>query len=625
MPYYHDYFGIPYPLPKIDLLAIPDFSLGAMENWGCVTYREAALLIDPVNSSLVNKQWVALIVGHELAHQWFGNLVTLQWWTHLWLNEGFASWIEYLCVDHCFPQWDIWTHFTYSDVVRALELDSLKSSHPIEVEVVHSSEIDEIFDTISYSKGCSVIRMLSSYLGEEAFKKGLHSYLKKFEYKNALTEDLWDSLEESSGRSVRTMMDTWIKRTGYPLVTVEADPTDHSKFKLRQRRFLATGLEGEDEEEPWQIPISHISKSEPQFSGKSEDFLMFSEREKTLSFNLKSGDWLKLNASETSFFRVNYSPELLERLSVAVARGEIKVPSDRLEIQNDAFALSRSGVIETTHALNLASKFTQEADYTVWGDLANNINSVEKLVGGLEGVGERFSLFGQRLFKDAFVNVGWDPKQGESHSTSLLRSLLLSKLGSYGEPEVVAEAKKRFQSSADSLPADLRQAVYGMVVASGEEGYNALLDKFRKSDMQEEKMRCVRALGRTKSESLLTRTLELSLSPEIRSQDIVSLIGSVSANPKGRDLTWTFFKENFERIKGALPGLFLVSRLVQVVSSDFTTDERADEVEAFFKKNPVAGGERAIKQSIESIRSNAKWLKRDGDKIEAWLKAQVQV
>ncbi|NWV24852.1 PSA aminopeptidase, partial [Origma solitaria] len=223
LPFYKDYFNVPYPLPKIDLIAIADFAAGAMENWGLVTYRETALLIDPKNSCSSSRQWVALVVGHELAHQWFGNLVTMEWWTHLWLNEGFASWIEYLCVDHCFPEYDIWTQFVSADYTRAQELDALDNSHPIEVSVGHPSEVDEIFDAISYSKGASVIRMLHDYIGDEDFRKGMNLYLTKFQQRNAATEDLWESLEKASGKPIAAVMNTWTKQMGFPLIYVEAE------------------------------------------------------------------------------------------------------------------------------------------------------------------------------------------------------------------------------------------------------------------------------------------------------------------------------------------------------------------------------------------------------------------
>nr|KAF6296479.1 aminopeptidase puromycin sensitive [Myotis myotis] len=242
LPFYKDYFNVPYPLPKIDLIAIADFAAGAMENWGLVTYRETALLIDSKNSCSSSRQWVALVVGHELAHQWFGNLVTMEWWTHLWLNEGFASWIEYLCVDHCFPEYDIWTQFVSADYTRAQELDALDNSHPIEVSVGHPSEVDEIFDAISYSKGASVIRMLHDYIGDTDFKKGMNMYLTKFQQKNAATEDLWECLEGASGKPIAAVMNTWTKQMGFPLIYVEAEQVENDRLlKLSQRKFCASG------------------------------------------------------------------------------------------------------------------------------------------------------------------------------------------------------------------------------------------------------------------------------------------------------------------------------------------------------------------------------------------------
>ncbi|ETE61381.1 Puromycin-sensitive aminopeptidase, partial [Ophiophagus hannah] len=223
LPFYKDYFNVPYPLPKIDLIAIADFAAGAMENWGLVTYRETALLIDPKNSCSSSRQWVALVVGHELAHQWFGNLVTMEWWTHLWLNEGFASWIEYLCVDHCFPEYDIWTQFVSADYTRAQELDALDNSHPIEVNVGHPSEVDEIFDAISYSKGASVIRMLHDYIGDEVnIYTNTHTNIIKFNY-GCLSQDLWESLEDASGKPIAAVMNTWTKQMGFPLVYIEGE------------------------------------------------------------------------------------------------------------------------------------------------------------------------------------------------------------------------------------------------------------------------------------------------------------------------------------------------------------------------------------------------------------------
>ncbi|KAL6058582.1 Aminopeptidase [Balamuthia mandrillaris] len=268
--YFTEYFGIAYPLPKLDLVAVPDFAAGAMENWGCVTFREALLLIDPTASSLRAKQMVAYVVAHELAHQWFGNLVTMQWWTHLWLNEGFATWVGNLAVDHLFPEWDIWTQFLTDYVCSGLQLDSLESSHAIEVDVDHPAEIGEIFDAISYDKGASVIRMLANYLNEDTFKYALHRYLLKHTYKNAVTSDLWKSLSKASGKKVNVLMNRWVKDVGYPVLVAETFVNETSGdliLRVSQERFLLTAAttnkpneeQTDNEEQSWWIPLSVLT------------------------------------------------------------------------------------------------------------------------------------------------------------------------------------------------------------------------------------------------------------------------------------------------------------------------------------------------------------------------------
>uniref|UniRef100_A0A1X7VNA5 Uncharacterized protein n=1 Tax=Amphimedon queenslandica TaxID=400682 RepID=A0A1X7VNA5_AMPQE len=241
LPFYRKYFNVPYPLPKIDLIAIPDFAAGAMENWGLVTYRERLLLASE-DSPISSKQIVAIVVGHELAHQWFGNLVTMEWWTDLWLNEGFASWIEYLCVDYCHPEFDIWTQFLAQDYAQALSLDALSNSHPIEVIVGPPSEVEEIFDTISYSKGASVIRMLHNWIGDDDFRKGMNAYLTKYEYKNTKTVDLWTCLAAASGKPVMEVMKTWTQQMGYPVLTVDAKQEGNNRvLSISQKKFCADG------------------------------------------------------------------------------------------------------------------------------------------------------------------------------------------------------------------------------------------------------------------------------------------------------------------------------------------------------------------------------------------------
>lgn len=377
LPYYKDYFNIAYPLPKIDLIAIADFSAGAMENWGLVTYRETCLLVDPENTSAARKQWIALVVGHELAHQWFGNLVTMEWWTHLWLNEGYASFVEFLCVNHLFPQYDIWTQFVTDMYIRALELDCLKNSHPIEVPVGHPSEIDEIFDDISYDKGASVIRMLHNYIGDEDFRKGMNLYLTKHQYKNTYTEDLWAALEEASKKPVGTVMNSWIKKMGFPVITVIAQTTaDGVDLTLTQSKFCADGSQSE-EDHLWMVPISVSTSHSPKEIATS---IVLSTKQTTITIpGVTDKDWIKINPGTVGFYRTKYPSEMLANLIPAVQDKSLP-PLDRLGLLDDLFALVQAGHTSTVEVLKLMQAYEDEDNYTVWSSISNCLGKLRVLL-----------------------------------------------------------------------------------------------------------------------------------------------------------------------------------------------------------------------------------------------------
>ena len=340
--YYEEYFRTKYPLDKMDLIAIPDFVSGAMENWGLVTFRERCVLVDPNNTATSVKQNVALVVAHEIAHQWFGNLVTMEWWTHLWLNEGFATFMEYLCVNHIFPEYDIWSQFTTDSHMAALQLDALQNSHPVEVPVMRSSEIDEIFDDISYHKGSAIIRMLYIYIGDDCFRRGMEQYLNKFAYKNAVTEDLWDSLESASQKPVRRLMSGWTSQKGFPWLSASVSCVDSKsvKLSLTQRRFTADGrTSSEDDNVTWMIPLSAIKGSDPN----NVVSLGLMEGEKTeIVIDDAANSWIKLNPATTSCYRTAYPEELVIKMQPAIKDKSLPA-MDRLGLQDDFFGLCRAG------------------------------------------------------------------------------------------------------------------------------------------------------------------------------------------------------------------------------------------------------------------------------------------
>lgn len=614
--FFTEYFDIPYPMPVLDMVAIPDFASGAMENWGAVTYREEALLIDPENSSASAKQWVAVVVAHELSHQWFGNLVTMEWWTHLWLNEGFASYIEYLAVDHIFPDWEMWTEFVSNDLGNALSLDSLKHTHPIEVQVHHPDEISEIFDAVSYSKGASVIRMLAEYLGEKDFRDGLRYYLKKYSYENTETVHLWEAFEKVSRKPVTKMMSAWTGKAGHPVLDVSRVD---SKLEISQSRFFRSPLSKKETKEKtlWQVPVSIIGEEQ---IGK-EKFML---DKKSARIKTAFGDgWVKLNAGESSVARVNYTPALWKLLITPVSKKKLS-PVDRLGLVRDSFDLAMSGDLDTPTALDFASAYKNETNFAVWEELATGLSTIHNLIEN-ESFAPEYEKYCRDIFAPMVKKVGWKKKTGDSHSDILLRSLILANAAKYGDENVTVKSQALFSAikkGKNPVHADLRGFVYSTVARhGGKVEYKKFLEMHKNATLTEEKNRIGRALGRFSQKELLEKTLAFSLSTEVRAQDTMYFIGNTLANPKGRDLAWKFIKKEWtvflERYGGGKNLSTLVSSL-----GVFVHERDAVDIEKFFRKNGAPGAARTVEQVLERIRTKANWLARDRKKIAKWVNAQ---
>jgi puromycin-sensitive aminopeptidase len=613
--FYHGYFGIPYPLPKLDLIAIPDFAAGAMENWGAITYREVALLVDPAHSSAATKQRVAIIIAHEIAHMWFGNLVTMEWWNDLWLNEGFASWIEYKAVDHLFPEWDMWTQFIFADSGPAMSLDGLRNTHPIEAEVKTPHDINELFDAISYSKGAAIIRMLEQFLGEETFRRGLVHYLSSHAYGNARTEDLWASLAHISGKPVKEIMDTWTKQPGYPYLQVDEEPAEHGHpvLSLGQRRFFLDHDAVLDSRDTsiWRIPVGIKSAV-----AETPYFTMLERRDATVrlpeSLPRESGNaWIIVNAGRTGFFRVNYSADMWDRFRPAIESTTLPT-ADRLGLESDAFALMRAGYLPATQFLALVSAYAQEREYPVWSDLAGSLGWLSNLLAG-EPFEPQLKAFARRLMQPIVTHLGWEPRPNESHLDALLRGIVLHEIGHYDEASVMVEARARFDRyvrDPQAVHPDLRSTVLNLAAYGGDRStYEALREVERRATLQEEKLRALGALTHFQQQDLLRDALDLSLSPVVRSQDTIRVVAGVAANSHGRELAWEFVKANwaeFDRRYGG--GGFLLMRLIEAVSSHFATLAKEREVAEFFLEHPVPSAARTVQQCLERIRINTRWL-----------------
>lgn len=619
--FFNDYFGIPYPLEKLDHIAIPDFAAGAMENWGAITYRETALLVDAANSSAGTRQRVAEVVAHEMAHMWFGDLVTMEWWDDLWLNESFASWMGTKAVDWAFPEWQMWTQFVNMDTDRALSLDGLKNSHPIEQEVHDPAEISQLFDAISYSKGASVIRMLEQFLTPEVFRQGLHEYLETNQYANARTGDLWSAMEAVSQKPVTAIMDSWIAQTGYPVLSVQAaEAADGVELTLAQERFVYDHLLGTAAEPTvWQVPVSVAQGGNGEGAAAGPIVMDAAQTRLRLPAAAGGDNWFKVNPGETGFFRVNYAAADWQRLLPAIR--SLSLPAtDRLGLQNDAYALSKAGLLPVTQFLELAGAYENEDDASVWSDLASNLRDIELLVAE-EPCYENYRAFARDLFRPAALRCGWDAQAGEGHLDALLRSTVISQAGSYGDAEFLAQAGERFAAylkDPAGLHPDLRGVVFSLAAQAGDaETYGQLWQLYEETDLQEEKIRLVLATARFTQPELLQETLRRSLTDAVRSQDTITVITAVAANLQGRHLAWQFVQDNwpeFDRRYG--DGGFGLMRLVSICSN-FVDAAKPGEVEAFFREHPAPAAERTIRQALERIRLNVKWLELNRGELAA--------
>ncbi len=621
--FFNEYFDIPYPLEKLDHIAIPDFAAGAMENWGAITYRETALLVDPVNSSAGTRQRVAEVVAHEMAHMWFGDLVTMEWWDDLWLNESFASWMGTKAVDWLFPEWAMWTQFVNMDTNRALSLDGLKNSHPIEQEVNDPAEVSQLFDAISYSKGASVLRMLEQFLTPEVFRQGLRRYISAHQYGNARTEDLWSALEEASQQPVTAIMDSWVKQMGYPVLNVSAAPAgDDLDLTLEQERFVYdnpegdSGAAGEADSQLWRVPVGVTSGV-----GQPRTTVMEESRTSLQIPGASAASWFKVNPDQTGFFRVNYSAEDWQRLIPAIRSLELPA-TDRLGIQNDAYALSRAGLLGVTQFLSLAQAYQNETDASVWSDLASNLRDIDLLLAD-EPCHEAFRSSCRELFAPAAGRVGWDARPGDGHLDALLRSTVLSQAGSYGDQAVIDQAVARFQGYLEdhaTVHPDLRGVVLTLAAQAGDRGaYDRMWELEKETPLQEEKIRVLVSLARFSQPELLQETLDRSLTDDVRSQDTITVVTAVASNLKGRQLAWDFVKarwEEFDRRYGG--GGFGLMRLVSVCGN-FSDAEHMNDVEEFFKDHPAPAAERTIRQALERIRLHIAWLGRNREDVARWL------
>lgn len=601
--FYNQYFGIPYPLPKLDMVALPDFSMGAMENWGLVTYREQALLVDPKNTSLPNKQYAAIVVAHELAHQWFGNLVTMRWWNDLWLNEGFASWIEYLAVDTMFPDWQMWTQFVSEDLQMALRLDALDNTHPIEVPVHHPDEIRTIFDSISYNKGASVIHMLYSYLGAKDFQLGLQAYLKKHAYGNTETVDLWNALSDVSGKDVAAFMHAWTAEPGFPVVHLEGTKVSQERFYLVKPSTPAKTL--------WPVPLlaepaQHIDTLDTAHATIAADTL--------------------LNSGRSGVYRTAYDEATTLELAKRVRDGSLP-PEDRLGLLSDSFEVAKAGYGETVTSLELLAEYGNEENAAVWDSITMGIGDIRNVLANDDATREAMKPFVRKLVAKQLARLGWDPRKDEPYFDTMLRPTILGLAAFADVPEVIEEAQKRFKAMkrAEDIAPDLRSVIWNTIARfGGQKEFDTLLDLHNGTTNGELRVTLSAALTGFKDPALTARALAIAKSSDVRKQDLAYWVVYALTNRFGRDIAWQWLQDNWDWLEENLGTDLSFSRFPIYAARVFTGKQQRAAYTKFFEPKIDPKLERAIKQGLEIIDWHTAWFERDHAAVLAFFKAQAK-
>ncbi|XP_018306529.1 aminopeptidase N isoform X2 [Mycetomoellerius zeteki] len=570
--FYEDYFKIKFPLPKMDMVALPDFSAGAMENWGLITYRETAMLYQEGISTSGCKQRVAVVVSHELAHQWFGNLVTPSWWTDLWLNEGFASYMEYIGMDAVEPTWKALEQFVVHDLQNVFGLDALESSHPISIEVGHPDEISEIFDKISYGKGASIIRMMDHFLTTEVFKKGLSNYLNGKAYQSAEQNDLWSALTKQAHKdkvldssvTVKEIMDTWTLQTGFPLITVTRN-YDNGSITLTQERFLLrnSGTMVTSEAEPlWWVPITYTSEKQLNFNNTQPTKWMKAERSIILNdLNVSPSEWILFNVQETEYYRVTYDRANWQMIIKQLNKENFKDIStiNRAQLIDDALNLARASKLDYTIAFDVTSYLAHEIEYLPWNAALNAMDYLNDMLIKTQGY-DKFRLYVLKLLDNVYKQVGFIDKVGDPQLTVFTRIDVLSWACNFNHEDCIMNAVQQFKNWRNTpnpdinnpISPNLRRVVYCTAIrVGGQSEWEFAWQRYLGTNVGSEKDLLLQALACTREIWLLNRYLDWAVTENsgIRKQDATRVFGSVAHNIVGQPLTFDYFRNKWTHLR----------------------------------------------------------------------------
>ena len=603
--YFQEYFGLPYPADKLDLIAIPDFAFGAMENLGCVTFRESALLVDPERSTQGELQRVADVIHHEIAHMWFGDLVTMKWWNGIWLNEAFATFMEMKCTDAFRPQWDRWTDFGISRTA-AFDTDSLASTRPIEFEVVSPHDAEGMFDILTYEKGAAVVRMLEQYLGEEPFRSGIRRYMEEHQYGNTETTDLWDAIEAATGEPARSIMDSWIFQGGHPAVSVELS-ADGRTVRLSQEPMRYAGdsdaadaAAGGDQRR-WATPVLLRT---PGAGAPRRLLLDGDSAELTLD---QPAEWVLVNSGGSGFFRVRYASELLRAL---ISRAQVELtPLERYNLVDDAWASVLGGTTSVAEYTDLVRGFADETDLSVWQRIAGTLGTLDRIVP--DDARAHLQGFVRALVGPALQRMG-DPNADEPDRTSALRAVLFEALGGVGDDtSIQARAAAFLAAEPGTVDPDLFDASVRVVAGSGDAAtFDDFVARWEAATTPQDQLRYLGALADFPDAALVEQFTELTLTDRVRSQDGPYLLRRALTNRDHRAQVWAFVHRHWADINDRFPSNS-IPRLIDGIRS-VTDPVLAAEVDGFLAEHPVPQGAKTVAQHLERMHVSVALAQREG-------------
>ena len=614
--YYNDYFGVPYPLPKLDQIALPGGFGGAMENWGGITYYESALLFDPKNSSAETKQIIYEVIAHEMAHQWFGDLVTMAWWDNLWLNEGFASWMGTKCTAHFNPQWEVWLRRSVPrDPTRrvgiakeaAMEGDARSTTHPVQQPIATEAEANSAFDDITYKKGQSFLRMLESFLGEEVFRDGIRRYIAAHKYSNTTTADLWNALSEPSKKPIGEIAAGWTAQPGFPVVKVKRERD--GKVQLTQERFTVNFKNAPPLE--WKIPLTY------SVVGEAPATLLMTSKIDNLQ-NIPADRALKLNVNGAGNYRVEYDAPSWKLLLEALPKLGVE---DRVNLLSDAWALVQADRAPISLYFWLVEKLPASTELAEREQIINVLDFINRLlVGSPER--EKFQRYARSLLRPTFETLSWGPKEGEPPTAANLRASLINALGDLNDPEIIAGCRERFEkylANPASLAPDLRPSVLAVVGHyADEKTWNKLHELGLKTTSIEEKQNYYSALSEAIDPRLVKKTLPIALTEELPTSRALFLVPAVARDSGHPDIAWEFAKANMKTLLAKTDAAG-ANRYAASLFTFFSEDSRTDELKSYAKANLPPASVPDVAKVVDEVQFRAEFKKRLALQLNTWI------